>query len=107
MKRLWAMVVLATLVLATAGGDADARRRKKRPAAAAPVTEEPAPAAAEPKKKKRTKVYDFSGLGIEGTMRTPQLLYFLGRAKEELERASLEKRSFMPELYRSVDEGGL
>ena len=48
---------------------------------------------------------EFTGLAVEGKLRTPQLLYFLGRAKEELERASLENRSFMPELVRSVDEG--
>jgi hypothetical protein len=54
---------------------------------------------------KGPKVMDFTGLAVEGKLRTPQLLYFLGRAKEELERASLENRSFMPELVRSVDEG--
>jgi hypothetical protein len=37
-------------------------------------------------------------------MRTPQLLYFLERANEELERASLEKRSFIPAMVRSVEE---
>jgi hypothetical protein len=37
-------------------------------------------------------------------MRTPQLLYFLERANEELERASLEKRSFIPHMVRSVEE---
>jgi hypothetical protein len=58
-------------------------------------------------KSKKVKVFDFGAIGIEGTMRTPQLLYFLGRAREELERANLEKRSFMPELVRSVDEGSL
>jgi hypothetical protein len=81
------------------------------PEAAEPV-EGDAPAesaASDPKAKKASpkgpKVMDFTGLSVEGKLRTPQLLYFLGRAKEELERASLENRSFMPELVRSVDEG--
>jgi hypothetical protein len=34
----------------------------------------------------------------------PQLLYFLQRAQEELERASLKRRSFVPEMVRSLDE---
>jgi hypothetical protein len=32
------------------------------------------------------------------------LLYFLERANEELERSSLEKRSFIPHMVRSVEE---
>jgi len=58
-------------------------------------------------KKGKKRVYDFGALSFEGSLRTPQLLYFLTRVKQELDRASLEKRSFMPELVRSVDEGGL
>jgi hypothetical protein len=52
-------------------------------------------------------VHDFTGIQFEGRLRTPQLLYFLDRAAEELERASLERRSFLPELVRSIDEEGL
>jgi hypothetical protein len=55
----------------------------------------------------KDKVFDFTGIQFEGRLRTPQLLYFLDRAAEELERASLERRSFMPELVRSVDEESL
>jgi hypothetical protein len=55
----------------------------------------------------KRRVFDFGALSFEGSMRTPQLLYFLSRVKQELDRAALEKRSFMPELRRSVDEGGL
>jgi hypothetical protein len=40
-------------------------------------------------------------------MRTPQLLYCLERANEELERASLEKRSFIPHMVRTVEEEAL
>ena len=60
----------------------------------------------EPKQGK-PKVFDFTGLDISGRLRTPQLLYFLDRASEELERASLERRSFVPEMVRSVDEAPL
>ena len=55
----------------------------------------------------KPKVFDFTGLDIAGRLRTPQLLYFLDRASEELERASLERRSFIPEMVRSIDESAL
>ena len=44
------------------------------------------------------------GMNLSGHNRTPQLLYFLERANEELERASLEKRSFIPHMVRSIEE---
>ena len=55
----------------------------------------------------KPKVFDFTGLDISGRLRTPQLLYFLERANEELEKASLERRSFIPEMVRSVNEEAL
>ena len=87
-------------------------------ASVAPVLAQPkgAPPKAEPKadaapapaadkdKKKAVKNFDFTGLDLNGRMRTPQLLYFLERANEELERASLEKRSFIPHMVRTVEE---
>jgi hypothetical protein len=54
--------------------------------------------------KDKVKNFDFNALDLNGRMRTPQLLYFLERANEELERASLQKRSFIPHMVRSVEE---
>jgi len=78
---------------------------KAKPAAGKP---DPA-AAAKPADKKppKEKTFDFNNLKLNGQLRTPQLLYFLERANEELERASLEKRSFIPHIVRSVEEEAL
>jgi hypothetical protein len=65
------------------------------------------PKAKGPAKATSPKTYDFTSLDLNGRMRTPQLLYFLERANEELERAFLEKRSFIPHMVRSVDEEAL
>jgi hypothetical protein len=64
-------------------------------------------ASAKPDKKPKEKTFDFDNLKLNGQLRTPQLLYFLERANEELERASLEKRSFIPHIVRSLEEEAL
>ena len=69
-----------------------------------PPTEAKKDAAKKDEKKEKVKNFDFNALDLNGRMRTPQLLYFLERANEELERASLEKRSFIPHIVRSVEE---
>lgn len=63
-----------------------------------------APAKDTKDKKDKVKNFDFNALDLNGRMRTPQLLYFLERANEELERASLEKRSFIPTMVKSVED---
>ncbi len=72
-----------------------------------PATPDDAGKADKSKKGDKVKNFDFNALDLNGRMRTPQLLYFLERANEELERASLEKRSFIPHMVRSVDEEAL
>lgn len=59
------------------------------------------------KKNGKVQSFDFGGMDLSGKNRTPQLLYFLERANEELERASLQKRSFIPAMVRSVEEDPL
>jgi hypothetical protein len=99
MRRLLVILIgLSLLGAAAPTSHAQGRGKKaKKPAATAPAQTAP----------KKARVFDFGAMSFEGTMRTPQLLYFLGRVKQELDRAALEKRSFMPELVRTVDEGGL
>ena len=59
------------------------------------------------KKSGKVQTFDFHGMDLNGKNRTPQLLYFLERANEELERASLKKRSFIPAMVQSVEEDPL
>ena len=99
----WGLV--PTLVAALVCVASAQPKKGDKPAAPAPA---PAEAKADPKKKDgKPKVYDFNALDLAGRMRSPQLLYFLERANEELERASLEKRSFIPHMVRSLDEEAL
>ena len=69
-----------------------------------PTAESKKEAPKKDEKKEKVKNFDFNALDLNGRMRTPQLLYFLERANEELERASLEKRSFIPHMVRSVED---
>lgn len=126
-RPLLALVVVGAMVV-----PAEAQRRRRGRAKPAPAPAAPAPAPTPtpvPKPdasggvqpggatttgpvsadagKGKPKVFDFTGLDLNGRLRTPQLLYFLDRASEELERASLERRSFIPEMVNSIDESAL
>lgn len=123
-RGLVALAALLALAMVSSSADARPRRRKPKPAPARPVpAAKPAPAptptpvggdegsadtgdAGAPGKpgKGKLKELDFRGLDLTGRQRTPQLLYFLERASAELEAAFLERRSFIPEMLRSLDE---
>jgi hypothetical protein len=72
---------------------------------------QPAPAAAQASDDVRkegdtqVKMMEFSGLDIEGQLKTPQMLYFLNRLRAEFGHPRLPHRSFMPDLERSTKEG--
>jgi hypothetical protein len=51
--------------------------------------------------------YQFTGLDIEGELRTPALLQFLSRIGGEFETVGIPHRSFMPELSQTVTEDAL
>jgi hypothetical protein len=46
-------------------------------------------------------------MDIGGEVREAQVLFMLERAFRELDRASLPRRSFIPELVRTLDEEAL
>jgi hypothetical protein len=105
-------------------GKASPSRSRKTPA---PRATEPAPAeppadggdtpagsttaaASEPASGARSgkpRVYTFGGLDLEGKLKTPQLLYFRGRMRQELDASSLQRRSFLKELEKTADDQGL
>ena len=115
--RLPAMMAMAAAMMCVLAAPALAQPKKKpAPAPAAAPTGDPKPADAKPepggggggrKGNVKEQTFNFEGLGLNGRSRSPQLLYFLERANEELERASLEKRSFIPHMVRSVEEEAL
>ena len=96
------------VALAPTSAHAQRNKNKGTPTATTPAPA-PADAGAAPATRKpgKPKTFDFTGIDISGQNRSPQLLYFLERANEELERASLERRSFIPEMVRSIEEDKL
>lgn len=96
--------LLATLFVCALVAPSAAQPKKGDKAPATLDAKQKAPDKGEKKDKEKVKNFDFNALDLNGRMRTPQLLYFLERANEELERASLEKRSFIPHMVRSVEE---
>jgi hypothetical protein len=96
--------LLATLFVCALVAPSAAQPKKGDKGAAPLEAKQKPPEKGEKKDKDKVKNFDFNALDLNGRMRTPQLLYFLERANEELERASLEKRSFIPHMVRSVEE---
>lgn len=108
--RLSIMIMLA-LVGCTFGGSivALAQDRGERAPAPAPTNTEAAPtktaqAQTEVREERgeKVKAFQFSGLDIEGQLKSPQMLYFLNRLRAEFGRPRLPHRTFMPELQRST-----
>ncbi len=87
------ILLLALLLCSTASA-----QKKPKPASGIP------PSTTDPKTGEKSKSYTFTGLDIDGKLKTPQLLYFLNRMKSEFDTTTPEKRSFIPELKRSTDE---
>jgi hypothetical protein len=77
------------------------------PALAQRGTQPPPPAPVKPPKGWKPPIIDMGGMDVRGRLRGAELLYFLERADAELERARLERRSFIPELVRTVAEEAL
>lgn len=67
----------------------------------APSGDAPAPAS------DKVTRYSFTGLDIDGELRTPALLQFLARIAGEFETVGIPHRSFMPELRATVGEDAL
>ena len=103
LRATLALALLCALVLPVAAQP----KKGKTPPAPQPPAAETTDNPKVSKKSPKEKTFDFNALGLNGRQRTPQLLYFLERVNEELERASLEKRSFIPHMVRSVDEEAL
>jgi hypothetical protein len=101
------MLVIFIAMMLAAPSVSDAQRRKRRRGKSKKT--EAVASVKETKNKSggKDQVFDFTGLNLGASMRTPQLLYFLDRASEELHRASLKRRSFVPEMVRSISEEGL
>jgi hypothetical protein len=120
LRSLLVAVGLVATALPAMTTEAYAQRRPKatpaKPDAPKPEAAKPDAPRGEPAKGEgggeapkggKPKVFDFTGIDLAGRLHTPQLLYFLERANEELERAFLERRSFIPHMVRSLEEEAL
>ena len=72
-----------------------------------PATATPAPTSTGPARTGKARVYTFGGLDLEGKLKTPQLLYFRGRMRQELDASSSQRRSFLKELEKTAEDQGL
>jgi hypothetical protein len=117
-----AALVLTLCVLAPAAADGKGKPRRSTPRVAPELPRpQPAPLPADanvkiepkpevkpaPARPPRTKVYTFTGLDVDGKLKTPQLLYFFDRVKLELDTTAQPKRSFIKELEATSSDKGL
>ena len=75
--------------------------------AAGTTTAPPAEGEAARPRPGKPRVYTFGGLDLEGKLKTPQLLYFRSRMRQELDTSSPPRRSFLKELEQTADAKGL
>jgi hypothetical protein len=93
---LRSMVVVALLASSAFAQQPDCRERTVDCKPKAPkVVPKKAPA--------KPPTYDMGAISVDAKNRKVMLMTFLERAREELERASLQQRSFIPELVKTVD----
>ncbi len=106
MKLAFALSTSLLLLLSLAVTlPAQAQKKKAAPAPpAATTTAVPDKTIQVDAQGKKYKNYSFTGLDIDGKLKTPQLLYFLNRMKSEFDSTTPSSRSFLPELKRSTDE---
>jgi len=107
LPSICARVALTLCVLVAPAAAQPKKKGEAPPVAAAPAEPTEPKGDGKTKPPGKPKTFDFTALDLNGRMRSPQLLYFLERANEELERASLEKRSFIPHMVRSLEEEAL
>jgi hypothetical protein len=107
MKLIIAVILLAAAPAWAKGKPAARRAPAPVPATAVKPHAVPTPEPAPPPRAAKPKVYNFSGLDVEGKLKTPQLLYFFDRVKLELDTTTEPKRSFMKELEESASDKGL
>ena len=122
--RHLSLLIAGLLAGGLVASEAQAKKRPRKKAAAAAKVEAAAPVAVEPAPSEKIdgdkepaaptaaapakpRVYTFSGLDVNGTLKAPQLLFFRGRVQQELDTSSPERRSFLKELERTADAPGL
>jgi hypothetical protein len=104
-------LLLAILAPAPSPAGGPAPKASPAPAPAPVGSEDPEPTGAsdpaEPEPSGDVTRYSFTGLDIDGELRTPALLQFLARIAGEFETVGIPHRSFMPELLRTAASDAL
>jgi hypothetical protein len=99
MRRIGVVVVLLAFANIAAAQPHDGPPKYRDP---------PAPPCKKTAKQPCEQTIDITDpLSLGGKLRVLSMLGFLERATEELERASLEKKSFVPKLVQTVEEEAL